>query len=255
MTEPDRAPRVRPVPRGEMWIYADTDALARDTARRIAEVGRAAVAARGRFHLVLAGGTTPARTYEELAALTPDAGVPWQHTEVFFGDERNVPPGDPESNYRMVAARLLGEVPVPADHVHRIAGELPAEEAAERYEAEIRRVLGIGPAEIPRFDLVLLGLAPDGHTASLFPGTEAVRERRHLVRAPWIVKLAGRRITMTPVAFNGSAQIWFLVTGGTKARALTDAVAPTRSSALPVHAIHPTDGELRWIVDAAAAVR
>lgn len=252
MTE---APRPRPVPRGEMEIHPDAEALARHTARRIVEVAREAIAGHGQFTIVLAGGTTPARTYEVLASLPATEGVPWAHTHVFFGDERNVPPGDPESNYRMASERLLAHVPISADRVHRIEGERSAQEAAERYEDTVRRVMAVEPGDAPRFDLVLLGLAPDGHTASLFPGTEAVRERRFLVRAPWVVKLAGRRITMTPAAFNGAARVWFLVTGGSKARALTEAVTRPVHAPLPVHAIDPRDGELRWVVDAAAAVR
>lgn len=249
------APRVRPVPRGQMEIHADTEALARYTARRIAEVAREAIADHGRFTLVLAGGSTPARTYEILASLPTGEGVPWASTEVFFGDERNVPPDDPESNYRMATTRLLAHVPIAADRVHRIEGERPAEDAAERYEATLRRVMAVQPGDPPRFDLVLLGLAPDGHTAALFPGTEAIRERRFFVRAPWVVKLAGRRITLTPAAFNGAARIWFLVTGATKARALAEAVSQPEHAALPVHAIDPVDGELRWVVDSAAATR
>lgn len=251
MTEP----RTRPVPRGDMEIHADVEALAFYTARRIAEVAREAVADHGRFALVLAGGSTPARTYELLASLPPTEGMPWADTDIFFGDERNVQPSDPESNFKMASDRLLAHVPISPDRVHRIEGELSAEEAAERYEAVVRRVMAVEPGDAPRFDLVLLGLAPDGHTASLFPGTEAVRERRFFVRAPWVVKLAGRRITMTPVAFNGAARVWFLVTGGSKARALGEAITRPLHAPLPVHAIEPRDGELRWIVDAAAAMR
>ena len=213
------------------------------------------VAERGQFSVALAGGTTPRALYTRLAedAIRRE-GVPWPHTEFFWGDERYVPPGDPQSNYRMAHDAMLSKVPVSSKQVHRVHSEHPDPvEAANRYEDEIRRVLeGTGP--IPRFDLVLLGLGADGHTASLFPGSPALVERSRLVVANWVESLHAHRITMTLPLLNAARLLIFLVTGEEKAAAVQAILRGRPDSAtLPAQLVRPTDGQVRWLLDSAAA--
>src|SRR5262249_44001213 len=154
----------------------------------ILETGQAAIRDRGRFSLVLSGGSTPRRVYARLA----EADFPWDKTHLFWGDERAVPPDSTESNYRMVVESLLGKISIPSSHVHRIRGESEPRQAAEEYEEELRVFFENGR---PVFDLILLGMGADGHTASLFPGTTALEERRVSVTSTWVEKLKTFRIS------------------------------------------------------------
>ena len=173
----------------------------------------------------------------------------------FWGDERHVPPEHPDSNFGAARAALLDHVPVPPENVHRVPAELPDADAAARiYEDELRRWLAPPPGQPPRFDLVLLGLGADGHTASLFPGSAALDETERWVVAPWIEKLAARRITLTLPVLNAAARVLFLVSGRDKAAALRAVLAgPRRPRELPAQAVAPHDGEVTWIVDREAA--
>jgi 6-phosphogluconolactonase len=215
------------------------------------------VAERGRFNVALAGGSTPRALYKQLA--DDDSrrqSVPWLHTEFFWGDERHVPPGDPQSNYRMAYDAMLSKVPVSPKQVHRIHSEHPDPgEAADRYEAEIRRVLaGTGQKEVPRFDLVLLGLGADGHTASLFPGSPALADESRLVVAHWVESLRAHRITMTLPLLNRARLLIFLVTGEEKAAAVQAVLRGRPDSAtLPAQLVRPAEGQVRWLLDSAAA--
>jgi len=231
-------------------------ALYRQTAAAFARAATEAVAKRGRFVVALSGGTTPQGLY---AAIVADGklreSVPWERTHVFWGDERQVPPSHPDSNYRMAREVLLSKVPVPEVNVHRIQGELPdASEAAHRYEDDIRGSLGLAAAELPRFDLVLLGLGADGHTASLFPGTEALREQQRAATANWIDTLRAWRITLTLPVINRARSVLFLVCGEDKAEAVKS-VLEGRSTRepLPAQLVHPRPGKLAWFMDPAAA--
>jgi 6-phosphogluconolactonase len=230
----------------------DADAVARSAAEELARLARGAAAARGAFTLALAGGATPRRLY----ALLADAGapfrglIPWESTHVFFGDERPVPPDHPDSNYRMAREALLAQVAVGS--VHRIRGEEPG--AAEAYEAELRSFFGLpagGPP--PRLDVVLLGLGPDGHTASLFPGTAAVDETVRWVVSPFVPQLGSRRVTVTLPVLNQARAVIFLVSGAQKAATLARVLAPAPGAApLPAARVRPDGGAL-WIVDDGAA--
>jgi 6-phosphogluconolactonase len=229
--------------------------VARSAAEEVVLAASRAAAARGRFTVALAGGATPRRLYALLAdESAPFRGrIPWDHTHVFFGDERPVPPEHPDSNYRMAREALLDRVP--AASVHRVPGEDPG--AAERYEDELRRFFEVpsgGPP--PRLDLLLLGLGPDGHTASLFPGSAALDERARWVVSPYVDRLGTRRTTLTLPILNRARAALFLVSGAEKAGALAQVLAPAPGAALlPAARVRPDGGGPVWIFDEAAASR
>ncbi len=212
---------------------------------------RALATASGRFAVALAGGSTPRALYALLA--DPRApyreALPWARTHVFFGDERTVPPDHPESNYGTAREALLARVPIPPENVHRIRGEEDPVAAARSYEDDLRAFFG----RPPRFDLVLLGLGADGHTASLFPGSPALEEPR-LVAAPFVPALGARRITLTLPALDAASRVVFLVSGATKAPAVALILSGgPGSEALPAARVRPLDGTVLWLVDRAAA--
>ena len=208
---------------------------------------REAAVARGRFTVALSGGATPSVLYSLLSG--PRRGeVPWEALEVFFGDERCVPPDDPRSNYRMAWETLLEPAGVPESRVHRMEGELPPDVGATRYEQALRDFFGAGAP--PRFDFVLLGLGADGHTASLFPGSSVLVERRHWVIASEAPVEPRRRLTLTLPVFDAAAETLCLVTGAEKARAAAEAL---NGGEAPAALVRPKDGRLTWILDAAAA--
>ena len=246
-----RASQVAPFP--------TPDAVVADAAGRFVSVAAQAVRETGRFVVALAGGSTPKRLYERLATPEYATRVDWAHTHVFFGDERCVPPDDPASNYRMTRLALLDRVPVPAANVHRMRGEDDPTAAAGAYERELRALFATpdGPPSVRsdgRFHLVLLGMGSNGHTASLFPGLTAVRERERWVVAEHVAEVAAWRITLTPPVLNAAAQVLFLVLGADKAPMLKRVLeGPVRPDELPAQAIVPHDGALTWLVDAAAA--
>ncbi len=237
----------------EVRVCGDAGALA--TAAREEWLGqaRAAIGERGRFIVALSGGSTPHALY---ASLEP-RDLPWDRVEVFFGDERCVPPDHEDSNYRMVREALLSRVPIPHASIHRICGEMEdPEDAAAEYEADLRRSFGLGEGDWPHFDLALLGLGADGHTASLFPGSRALRERVRLVAATDDAKSGLRRITLTPPVFESARCAMFLVSGEGKAEALRAALeGPRDPERVPAQIIEPRGGRLLWLVDAAAARR
>ncbi len=239
---------------GSLHIHGSPFELAAAAADEVVARARAAVASRGRFSLVLAGGTTPLALYRRLAERAEDSTVPWAAFDWFWGDERPVPPEHPESNFGAAWEVLLSRLDLPPERVHRLQGELPPQEAASRYEAEIRRTFELGSHEPPHFDLVLLGLGTDGHTASLFPGCSALAERKALVAATWVEKLGHHRLTLTYPALNAAAQVLFLVAGADKAEVLGQVLhGPHEPERLPAQGIQPVTGELSFWVDRAAA--
>lgn len=203
--------------------------------------------------VALSGGSTPRVLYELLSDPREPfrAQIAWDKTHFFFSDERHVPPDHPDSNYRMVNEAMFSRVPVPQQNVHRIPGERPmAEDAAKTYETDLRKFFG---EAIPAFDLILLGLGEDGHTASLFPHSPALKETERLVVAPWVEKFNAYRISLTlPVLNNGKSTV-FLVTGAAKAEILSEVVKNNKTDLYPVQAISPTNGAVSWLVDKAAA--
>ncbi len=237
-------------------VAPNADALCRAAAAEVVSSAEAAVREKGVFTIVLSGGSTPKSLY---ALLADDASwrarVPWEKTYFFWGDERHVPPDHPDSNYRMAQEAMLSKVSIPAANVHRIKSEYAdAEQAARGYEQDLRTFFQLPVGQLPRFDLVFLGLGPEAHTASLFPGTQALQERQRLVVANWVGKFDTDRITMTAPVLNNAALIIFLVSGEEKSLPLK-AVLRGRyePSQLPAQLIQPSHGRLLWLIDQAAA--
>ena len=242
--------------RPDIRILADGEELSRVAAEEFVRLTNEAVEARGRFTVALSGGSTPKRVYELLA--DTQAGfrgrIVWEKVHFFWGDERHVTPAHPDSNYRMANEAMLSRVPIPSGNVHRIPAEDPdAAQAAQEYARVLCEFFGLVAGQLPLFDLILLGMGPDGHTASLFPGTTAVDEKIGLVVAPWVEQFKTHRITLTPPVLNNAACVIFLVTGDDKAETLRavlcDEFHPDR---LPAQLVRPTAGRLLWLVDRAA---
>lgn len=237
-------------------ILADPQALHRAAAEEFVSRAKRAVQSQGRFAVALSGGSTPSGLYALLASdQTLRREAPWESMHFFWGDERHVPPDHPDSNYRTACEVLLAKVPVPAANVHRIPAENPnVDEVAQAYEDAMRAFFRLSEGQFPRFDLVLLGLGADGHTASLFPGTEALHEKQRLAVASRVASLTANRITLTAPVFNNAACVAFLVSGADKATSLKRVLAGRQApEQLPAQLIRPADGELLWLVDEAAA--
>jgi 6-phosphogluconolactonase len=230
----------------ELVVLPDGDSLANVAAQRFTALASSAIAERGCFVVALSGGSTPRPVYALLAEEPLVSRVDWARSHIFWGDERCVPPDHPDSNYRMASQALLDHVAIPEQNVHRIQGELPPDEAAAVYRAELREVLG----EDGRFDLVLLGMGADGHTASLFPGTMAVDERERDAVAVYVEKLTIWRVTLTLPVINASRRVMFVVSGANKAPVLARVHA---GEALPAGLVQPRDGRLIWLMDREAA--
>jgi 6-phosphogluconolactonase len=246
---------------GRVEGFPTTDALMAGAAERFVSAATRAIHESGRFVVALAGGSTPKRLYALLTTPAHAGRIDWSRTHLFWGDERAVPPDDPGSNYRMTREVLLDRVPVPQANVHRIRGEDVPAEAAAAYERELRQTFATPagpPSRAPgrRFDLVLLGMGDNGHTASLFPGLAAVREKERWVVAEHVPEVSMWRITLTPPVLNAAAHVVFLVSGAEKAAMLQRVLAgPSEPDVLPAQAIAPSDGTLDWLVDTAAAAR
>lgn len=223
-------------------------------ADEVIHAASSAIEQRGRFTIALSGGSTPRSLYTLIAA-NASASLPWNQMFFFWGDERHVPPDDPESNYRMAQESLLSKVPVPAANIFRVPAENPdAAAVADAYEQTLRKFFGVASGEFPRFDLILLGMGPDGHTASLFPETAALQEKSRLVVANWVEKFKASRITFTLPVLNAARCVAFLVSGTDKAAALHEVLegnAPAEK--YPSKLVQPADGKLIWFVDRAAA--
>lgn len=238
-------------------IYPDADALAKGAAMDLARLAKQHIAERGIFTLALAGGSTPRKLYSLLATDPACHDFPWDKTHLFFGDERHVPPSHIESNYLMVSNTLLASGLVPAANVHRVRGELPdAHQAAADYEVELRTIFGptMRFNHCPRFDMILLGMGPDGHTASLFPGSKGLEETERWVIANWVEKFKADRITFTFPVLNAARAIFLLVAGVDKANMVHDVLAAHRGEDVyPVERVKPIDGAKVWLLDSAAA--
>jgi len=247
-----------PSQKADLRVVSNLEELERAGAGEVARLARKA-GPKQPFALALSGGRTPRGVYARLTQDPYRTLVPWPSLHLFWGDERHVPPDHPDSNYRMVRESLLARVPVPAGNVHRIPAENPdADAAAIEYEATLRSFFRLKEGQAPRFDLVLLGLGADGHVASLFPGSEALRETGRLVAAPWIESLKAHRITLTPPVIQRAAAVLVLVSGEEKARALERALAPEGSvDECPARLLTTAQGQVVFIADrpAAALVR
>lgn len=232
----------------EIKVLPTPDALARAAAELFVTSGEAAIEMRGRFTVALSGGSTPKAMHNVLASEFRDA-IDWSKVEVFFGDERTVPPDHPDSNYRMAKETLLAKVPIPGDNVYRMRGEIDPNAAAKEYGQMLKEKFGDGG-----LDLIYLGMGDDGHTASLFPGTEALHETKHRCVANFVEKLNTWRITMTAPFLNRAARIAILVSGEAKAARLAEVLeGPRDPGRLPIQLIQPDPGQLTWLIDTAAA--
>jgi 6-phosphogluconolactonase len=239
------------VSRVDVRIYPDRETVSRECARAIVHAITARTGGGDRFTLALAGGETPRILYRSLATEHRTA-IPWSQVHLFWGDERYVPPDDSRSNYRLVRDSLLGDVPIPPGNVHPMPTDLPdPRDAARAYERELRTHFH---APWPRIDLILLGLGPDGHTASLFPGSPALGERER-----WVVDVRAPvdppvRLTLTLPVLNHADSVFFLVAGAEKAEAVRRALAGPRDPlTCPAGAVRPAGGSPVWWVDEAAA--
>ena len=239
----------------EVRILPDAAAIARRTADEFIKAANAAVAARGVFTVALAGGSTPRALYA-LVAENPTlrAQVPWDKLRIFFGDERHVPPDDKDSNYNMAREAMFSKAPLRPEQITRIKGEeADTEKAALEYEQALRAYFQLKEGQLPRFDLVLLGMGDEGHTLSLFPGTKALHPGGRLVVRNWVGKLYTERITLTAPVANQARQVIFAVTKADKALALKAVLeGPYEPEQLPSQLIQPESGKVLWLVDADA---
>jgi len=239
----------------EIRVVEDPKAIFRAAAEEFAARAAESIRKNGLFTVCLAGGSTPKGLYSLLAGDPAFRDrVAWEKVHFFFGDERHVPPDHADNNYRMAYEAMLSKLPAPPWNTHRHATEAPADFAAEYYEKILGGFFKLKPGELPRFDLVLLGMGPDGHTASLFPGTAAVHEKTRLCVAPWVEKFKSFRVTLTPHVLNNAAAVMFMAAGADKAGTLKEVLeGPYEPDRLPSQVIRPGDGEFLWLVDRPAA--
>lgn len=240
-------------------IFPDLAALSNHAAEVFVSLSADAVRERRKFSVALSGGSTPQVLYRLLATPPYASRVDWSNVHVFWGDERCVPPTDEQSNYRMAYEELLSKVRIPSANVHRIHGEEDPAQGAKQYNGELREFFADvrGANGWTRFDLMLLGMGDDGHTASLFPNNPILDEHEHAARAVWVEKFGMWRITLTSVAINASRHVRFLVSGAGKANTLKEVLhGPSRPRELPAQIVRPVDGDIHWCVtqDAATAL-
>ena len=235
----------------DVVVLEDASELAREAAQRFTRQAVDAVRSRGRFSAALSGGSTPGVLYQLLAEEPYRGQIPWADVHLFWADERCVPPNDPGSNYEQAETALISRVPIPPDNIHRIQGELEPLAAARFYDRALQDYF-CGPQT--RFDLVLLGLGTDGHTASLFPGSPALEGTERLAEAVVAVydDRPAQRVTLTLPAITSAREVLFLISGGTKA-GIVRAVLEGSDPRLPARRVRPTAGQLTWLVDKAAA--
>ena len=223
--------------------------LAREAADLIAAAAGSRIELGLGFSIALSGGSTPRRLYELLASEPWRERIRWDQVQVFFSDERCVPPDHPDSNFRMACQTLLDQVPIPYENIHRLRGEIEPEAAAREYEQLLADQLGDGG-----LDLVLLGMGEDGHTASLFPDTPALAEQAQRCVAVYVDKLKSWRLTLTATFINRSDQVMVLVAGAAKTQRLQEVLeSPPEAQRLPIQLIRPDSGRLIWLMDSAAA--
>ena len=237
----------------EIRIFEGLEALSWAAATRLEELARVKAIEKKPFTVAVSGGSTPKLLFELLASPGFQGRVRWSNLQLFQVDERCVPPDDAQSNYRMIRRALLEAVPLPEENFHRMEAErLDREHASREYAEELARVLRPAPGELPRFDLIFLGMGPDGHTASLFPGSPALEERTAWVATNFAAHLNSHRLTLTLPVLNAAAHVIFLVAGADKAETLRQ-VLEGPAGHFPAQLVQPTIGRLSWFLDESAA--
>jgi len=240
------------LPNSTIEILPTPADLFQAAAEEFTRVGNTAIAARGRFTVALSGGSTPKSLYSLLAANYPD--FKWNQTFLFFGDERHVPPDGADSNFRMVNETLLKKISIPPENVFRVKAENPdAAAVAADYNAQIAKFFALKRNQFPHFDLIFLGMGPDGHTASLFPGSAGLKERSKPVIANWVEKFKTYRISFTFPVLNHAAEVIFLASGPDKADMVKQVLEGDNHPPLPAQQVRLENGELIWMLDQAAA--
>jgi 6-phosphogluconolactonase len=241
----------------EVLVFPDLDGAAAEAAKRFAAISEQTVAARRACAVALSGGDTPKTLFAQLAGEPYRRRIPWERLEVFWADERCVPPDDPQSNYKLAYDLLLSKVPVPRAQIYRMPGDMPHHvAAADAYAETLRAHLPATADGWPRFDFVLLGIGANAHTASLFPHTQAVRERERTVVAQFVEEVGTWRMTLTVPVLRRAADILFLASGASKAEAVRAALeGPPNGDDVPASLIRPIDGRVAWLLDRAAAAR
>jgi 6-phosphogluconolactonase len=238
-------------------VFPDREKLIQEAAERVIEIAAQGIRENGRVAIALSGGSTPRPLYALLASEKYSKRIDWPRVHVFWGDERCVPPDSPHSNYRMAREPLLDTVPIPVSNVHRIHGEEDPEKAAAAYEKELQTFFGVNARDGPPrlgFDLILLGMGDNGHTASLFPGSPAVNEQQRWVMAQYVEVISMWRITLTPVVINAAKNVLFIVSGAEKAERLHSVLeGPFQPEVQPAQIIRLARGRLVWLLDKAAA--
>jgi 6-phosphogluconolactonase len=241
----------------QIRIFDGLQQVAQAAAEQFIRRSQEAIEQHNRFTVALSGGSTPKVLYALLAEHTARGASPpidWSHIHLFFGDERHVPPDHPDSNFRMANEALISKVPIPAANVHRVHAENPdAAVAAADYDRDLVSSFHLKDSQLPRFDLILLGMGPDGHTASLFPGTAAVQELKKRVVANWVEKFKTWRITFTRPVLNNAECVLLMVCGQDKSESLKEVMGGGSPDTYPVKYVAPSDGELIWMLDKAAA--
>ncbi len=235
----------------QVSVFDDQEALSRGAAELFYSLSRTAVASHGRFVVALSGGTTPQRLYTLLGAPPYQTAIDWRRIHLFWADERCVPPDHPESNYKLVRDRLLKNVSLEKNNVHRVQGECDPGEAARAYEQGIKEFFGT--ESLPGFDLIILGVGADGHTASLFPGSTAVAETARIAVPVYLAPPQLNRVTLTLPVINRAVQVLFLAAGRAKAVALHNILYQENSLRYPAGLVRPVHGAVSWFLDAEAA--
>lgn len=237
----------------QIAVYPDTDSLSHAAARYIVQVAQESIVTHGRFTLALSGGNTPKKLYGLLASEPYRSQIDWALVEIFWSDERCVPPDSADSNFHMAQEVLLSKVPIPAQQVHRVPADAPDRDAASlAYTQEMQRVFGTNA--VPSFDLIQLGMGPEGHTASLFPHQSSLHEQTRLIMPVTVPKPPPPRLTFTPPLLNAAVHVLFLVTGADKAEAVQAVLeGDYQPDEYPAQIVKPTKGEVTWMFDTAAA--
>ena len=265
MEMPTHRPPATPLP--ELIVVPDRPSLARNAAVQFIALAHDAIAVQGLFSVALSGGSTPRDLFALLATPEFASQIDWSHVHAFWGDERAVPPDHPDSNYRMANEALLSHVPIPSQNIHRIHAELSPDIAAQEYEQTLHEFFQPQSAQgtqrnkqqslwtsFPQFDLILLGLGANGHTASLFPHTQVLHETQRWVAAEYIAEVKMWRITLTAPIINAAKNILWLVSGADKAKTVRAVLRGAyRPDDLPAQLIQPPYGNVVWLLDASAA--